>query len=47
MQRASRIAGNPPQGTEVVEQVEIPTDRAGLIGWLNTNFIRGILGDND
>lgn len=37
-QREAREAGNEPQGVEDVEPVDVPTDRAGLVSWLNTHF---------
>ena len=31
--------GEAAQGPEGVERVEVPTDRNGLIGWLNINLV--------
>lgn len=38
LKRHQRERGETACGPECVEAEDIPTDRAGLIGWLNRNF---------
>lgn len=38
LRREQRERGEPAVGPEGVDAVEIPTDRTGLILWLNTHF---------
>jgi hypothetical protein len=38
--RRAKMLGLEPSGAEQVEPIEVPTDRTGLLHWLNTNFNR-------
>lgn len=38
LRQHQRDRGGPPSGYEGVTKEDIPTDKAGLISWLNNNF---------